>query len=209
MESLEDFREERVREYFRDRLPGVKTDGKVRDLLFLLLDEKPGALVMGVDRDTRKVLEDFSREFGLEMKVVEGGDRSLINRLLGRDKRFMKDSVFLARNRKRFRILEESDGRFCGFSDRAVGEFLGYPDSAIEYYVEKTEEEPAGMEVAEKVEEMIEEEELDEDAEECLEMLSYLPRPEEENIREAVEKGRGREKLWDRFSAILESDSDS
>lgn len=195
MTELKAFREEKIKEYFRDRLPKHITQGEVQDILFLILNKKPGALVMDADMEAQKVLEELSDEFDLEIKIVEGSERSFLDRLLGRDTRFLKDSVFLAQESERFEILNESDGRFCGFTDRAVGEFLGYPESAVKYYVKKTSEEPAGMKVSEKIDEMIEEGELDKNSKECLEMLSYLPKPEEENIRKAVKKGRDRKKI--------------
>ena len=202
MKEFEDIYDERAKEFLEQRLRERITVEEVLDILFLVLGEKPGALIMQADVKTRKVLEEFCTEFDVEMKVVEGQERSLLDRVLGRDTRFMKDSIFLARNQERFEILEESDGDFCGFSDRAVGEFLGYPESAVDYYENKTKGEPAGMEVEKKIEQMIQEDRIDDDAKKYLEMISYLPNPEEENIMDAVEEGKRRRNIVDKLGIL-------
>lgn len=204
MEELEKISDRKIKEFFEDRLPEKITNEEVLDILFLVLGEKPGALVMGTGRKTREVLEDFRTEFNINMKVVKGPERSLVDRVLGRDTRFMKDSIFLARNPERFEILEDSNGSFCGFSDRAVGEFLGYPESAIEYYENKTTEKPAGMEVEGMIEDMIKEGKIDSNAEKYLEMISYLPAPKEENIKNAVEEGKKRAEIIEDTELKLE-----
>ena len=197
--EIGDLSREKVRKYFGDKLKGEITDSEYRDLAFVLLDEKPGALVMGAEKTTVKVLEDFCKDFGLQIRVVEGGNRSKMDKVLRQDNRFDKDSIYVARENERFEILEDSTGRFNGFSDRAVGKFLGYPDSAVNYYTEKTEEGAVGMELEERISEMIEEGEISEKDRESLETISYLPRPEDERIREAIDEGQRRKKLFEEF----------
>ncbi|MFB6208481.1 MAG: hypothetical protein ABEJ69_03960 [Candidatus Nanohaloarchaea archaeon] len=183
---------EELERYFLRRLPAETTSSEVLDLLFLVMERKPGALVMGADSSTVSVLKEFCSRFELQMKVVRGEKRSLLDRLLGRDTRFFRDCVFLAWDENRFDILEAEDGKFCETTDRAAGNFLGYPESAVEYYVEKTVDGPIGADTEELVEEMIEDGVLDDDDRVCLELLSYVPRPEEEEVLEAVREGRER-----------------
>jgi hypothetical protein len=137
--------------------------------------------------------------------VVEGGERSLLDRLLGRDNRFEKESVYLAQKEERFNILENSEGRFNGFSDKAVGEFLGYPESAIEYY--HGTEKPAGMEFHDTIEKLIEIGNISQEERESLECLSYLPAPQEKQIIDAVNEGTRRQKLLEEAEELFDLDS--
>ena len=148
---------------------------------------------------TVKKLLEFCERSELEVKVVEGSDRSLIDRILGRDNRFMKDSVYLAKNPDRFEILEESEGNFNGFSDKAIGKFLGYPEEAIEYYSKKKEGEPAGKEFKNKIQEMTQKGELTQEDIIRLNLISYIPPPKENNIEKTLKKARKREEKLKNF----------
>ncbi len=156
-------------------------------LIFLLKDTKPGAVIMGVSEGSK--IYEFAEEFDLETLKVEGENRSLLNRLLGRDNRFQKDTLFLAQDDKQFDILEDEDPGFAGFTDESVGRFLGYPDNAVEYY---SSCDAPGHSFREEVKEQ----DFEESDLKYLNLVFYVPTPEEEYIKDAVEEGKRRaEKL--------------
>lgn len=165
-------------------------------LIFLHEELKPGSLLMGVGHEQRKILEEFTDSLDLEMIISEGGERSLPNRLLGRDKRKIRDTAFIARNDERFGLLEQEVPGFAGYTDESVGRFLGYPESALTYY--------SGSEVpGADFSEVLEETDLPREELRYLNFVSYVPRPEEEDIVEAVEQGRKRcEELEKRSDTI-------
>lgn len=126
-----------LEEYFLERFPEKVMDEEVYHLLLLVMGLKPGVLVMSAGRPQIQLLEDFCEDLGLEMMVVQGGKRSFLDRLLRRDSRFRKDSIYIAKKEDRFEILEQSEGDFTCFSDEAVGRFLGYPDEALHFTLKK------------------------------------------------------------------------
>ena len=158
-------------------------------LIFLLTDVKPGVVLMSVSKGSN--IYDFAEDFDLEVLQVEGEDRSLLNRLIGRDNRFQKDTVFLTKDDQRFEILEDEEPGFAGFTDESVGKFLGYPGSSLDYYGSV---EVPGQDFREKIEELdFSDEEL-----KYLNLVFYVPVPEEDYVDEAIHEGRRRaEKLED------------
>lgn len=180
-----------LEKYFLRQFPGRIMDEEAYHLLLLVMGVKPGALVMSADKSQRKLLQKFCRESGLEMKVVEGEDRSFIDRLLGRDSMMYHDSIYIAREEERFEILEESEGNFNGFTEDAVGNFLGYPEKAVEFY--RGEDIPA-MRFEEFIDKEVEAGQNIKDEELAyLKLLGYLPRPEIDSIRRAIREGKNRE----------------
>ncbi len=158
-------------------------------LVFLLTDVKPGVVLMGVSKGSN--IYDFAEEFDLKVLHVDGEDRSLLNRLLGRDNRFQKDTVFLAEDGQRFEVLEDEEPGFAGFTDESVGEFLGYPESSLEYYGSV---EAPGHDFREKIEDL----DFSEEQLKYLNLVFYVPAPEEEQVEEAIQEGKRRaEKLED------------
>lgn len=193
-----------LEKYFLREFPGRIMDEEAYHVLLLAIGVKPGALVMSADKSQRELLEKFCRDLSLEMKVVEGEDRSLIDRFLGRDSIMFRDSIYIAREEERFDILERSDGNFNGFTEGAVGKFLGYPEQAIEFY--RGEEIPA-----KRFEEFLSEEvensrEIKEGELAYLKLLGYLPRPEIDNICRAIRQGKSREKKLLELDEELGSD---
>lgn len=179
-----------LEEYFLERFPGRIMDEEAYHLLLVVLGEKPGALVMSAGNREKRLLQDFCNDLGLKMMVVDGDERSHLDKLLGRDTRFRKDSIFIAREKERFDILEESEGDFNGFSERAVGEFLGYPKEAIDFY---GEEEVPAQAFEKQAEEFLDSGELNQDEIDLLDLMGYLPRPEKQSIIEAVREAEKRE----------------
>lgn len=191
-----------LEEYFLDRFPGNIMDEETYHLLLLVLGEKPGVLVMSAGNQEKKLLQDFCDDLGLEMNVKEGSRRSLIDRLLRRDTRFRKDSIFISRKEERFDILEESDGDFNGFSDSAMGEFLGYPEEATKFY---EEHEIPGQVFEKEVEKFLDDGDLKQDQIDSLSLLGYLPSPEKGNIIQAVKEAERREEVLMMLDEDLET----
>lgn len=192
-----------VEDYFEHRLNDTVVIDEKLALLLLLIDERPGVLIMNPDYRDRNVLEDFCTEFELE-HIYTGGERSrgLIDRILRRDTRLFKGGFFIAKDEKRLEKLQETEGRFYSFSDEGVGNFLGYPEDDIEYFAEKVAEGHIERPTNKKAEELVSEGVLKNRELKYLELVSYVPRPLKENILDAVELGKKREEK------ILEMDEE-
>jgi hypothetical protein len=142
-------------------------------------------------------------ELDLAYRITGGRERSLLDKILRRDTRMFKDGFFIARDEKALKRLEESDGKFYGFSDRGVGEFLGYPRESTIYYQESRK--PATEKSEEKLEELEEKGKISEKDKEYLALISYVPRPEEVSIMRAVKIGEMREKKLKELDKDLET----
>ena len=182
--------EEILEKYFVEKFPDTILDEEAYHLLLLVLEEKPGVFVMSADYRDRELLHCFCDEFDLEMAVKEGGSRSLLDRILRRDTRFIKDSVFITHKEERFDILENSNGEIKGFSDREIGEFLGYPEDAIEFY---EEHEIPGRFFEKRIIEFVDNSDLSQEEVELLGLLGYLPAPNMESVEDAVGVAEERE----------------
>ena len=191
-----------LEEYFLEKFPGTLMYEEDYHLLLLVLGEKEGVLIMSSDKEQRKLIEEFCRELDLEMKVVEGEKRSLLDKILGRSSPMNRDSIYINRNSERFTILEDSNGRFTGFSSRAVGEFLGYPEKAIDYYEEN---DVAGMQFEEGLQELIDKDIFSESEIELLDLLGYVTPPEKEAIQEALEVAKSRKKALQKLDSELDT----
>jgi hypothetical protein len=115
------------------------------DLFLLLLEERPACLIMDPDREETEKLKDFCNKFNLEYITREGS----------RDSMLSKSGFFVCRNENRLKMLKGSDGRFYGFSDRDVGNFLGFPDDDIEFFHENVERGHVESRTREVVQEMV------------------------------------------------------
>jgi hypothetical protein len=172
-------------------LKDVTTFEERLSLIFVVDEIKPGAVVMGVEKNDREKLEEFAEKLDLSIRFSEGSDRSLFDRLLGRDTRMFKDTAFICRDEEHFQILEEADPGFAGYTDESVGRFLGYPQTAIEHY---SDDETPGADFGEMIDAS------DRDDLEYLNFLSYVPAPQEERVDEAVEEGRERAQKLEELS---------
>ncbi|WP_414838347.1 hypothetical protein ACK3SF_02995 [Candidatus Nanosalina sp. VS9-1] len=194
---------ELVQDYFQHRLNDAVVQDEKLALYLLVIGERPGVLIMNPDMKDRNILEDFCREFDLEYIYTGGeGERGLLDKILRRDSRLFKGGFFIASDGERFEELESTEGRFYGFSDEGVGEFLGYPEDDVEYFASNVVEGHIERPTREKAEELVSEGVIRKKDLKYLELVSYVPRPEEENIVEAVELGKKREEK------ILEIDED-
>ena len=181
-----------LEKYFLDELPENLSIHESFELLLVIVEKRPGALVMSPDFEDRKLLGKFCDEFDLCYLEVEGQVRSILDKILRRDTRILKGGFFITRNEERFEELESSEGDFYGFSDKAVGSFLDYPDKDIEYFRQKTVDGEIGSKTEKILEELIEKEEVTRDEAKYVELISYVPKPEKSNIRTAIQKGKER-----------------
>lgn len=185
---------EKIEEWFNRKLPDILEDGSSYPIFLVAIGEKPGALTMNVDEDQEKALREICWDLDLEIKVSQGRI-SKPDVTVGERPEHDQRCAFIARNEERMEILEDSKGRFYGFSDGAVGKFLGFPESAIKFFEEN---EQPGMVSKKAV--------LDEDLQgkELLALTTFIPNPE--NLEEAVEIGRKRKKQLKEFDNRHDTD---
>lgn len=195
---------EELEDHFLDELEDKIFDEQCFDILMMLLGEKPGSLVMSPSPRQKKVLKDMCDELDLHFRVTGGGERSLLDRLLGRDTRTFKDGFFISREEKTLERLEASEGDFYGFSDKAVGEFLGYPKESTLFYHES--DQPSAQETSEKISELENQGKIEEDEAEKLSFISYVPKPDELSIKRGIKIGNQRKKKLHEMDKDLETD---
>jgi len=186
-------------EHLKDR---VKPSQRL-DLMLLALGQKPGALLIGVEASTVPILENFCRNLGFYSAVNQGQDRSLIDRLLRRDTRLLKECFFAARHGHRLELLDP-DGDFCGTTDRATGKFLGYPEQAVDRYAD------GGIAPAEEVlnraGEMVETGAIERADLRCTKTVSYIPCPERGPILDCVEDAKKRVQAIEAFDERFDTE---
>jgi hypothetical protein len=182
------------------KMPEYLTLDESIDLLLVVEDEKPGALVMSASRDQRELIDAVCEKLDLHSREKPG---------------LREPGVFVTKDPERFEILEDSKGDFYGSSDSAVGKFLGYEKDAREHYEELAESEriPA-KEFNEKLAELEEKGEISPEKEKFLELVGYVPYPDEENIHDAIKEGKRRHEILESsevgksFLEQLEPDSE-
>lgn len=181
-----------VEKYFLDELPENLSIHESFELLLVIIEKRPAALVMSPSFKDRKLLRSFCDKFDLHYLEVEGQERSLLDKILRRDTRVFKGGFFISQNEERFEKLKSSEGDFYGFSDKAVGSFLDYPDEAIEYFEQRTSNGEIGSETEKILEDLIDDGEISRDEAKYVELISYLPKPDKSNILKAIQKGKER-----------------
>lgn len=186
-----------IEKYFIEEFSDALIDEEAYHLLLLILGEKPGALLMGVKDSDTKIIKDFCNDFDLEMKAIAGEKRSILDRVLRRETVLTGPSIYIAENKDRFDLLKYSEETDERFSDKAIGKFLGYPEDALRYY---ENEEIPGKAFQEKADFS---NFSDEDFA-YLNLVEYVPKPEEEEISKAIEEGKSREKLLKRLDRELD-----
>ena len=186
-----------IEKYFIEEFPGALIDEEAYHLLLLVLGEKPGALLMSITDLDAEIIEDFCSDFDLEMKAVEGEKRSILDKILRRETVLTGPSIYVAESKDRFDLLKYSEETDARFSDKSIGEFLGYPEDALRYY---ENEEIPGKAFQEKADfSNFSDKDLD-----YLNLVEYVPKPEEEEISKAIEEGKKREKLLNRLDRELD-----
>ncbi|MFB6203175.1 MAG: hypothetical protein ABEK01_01645 [Candidatus Nanohaloarchaea archaeon] len=177
-----------IESYFLYELPQKMDWERAYSLLLLVLGEKPGACILGVDEKQREALKRFCEDFDYSYAEHGGEDQGIVDRMLGREK-FFRPTAYIS-DGDRMEMLEGEE-----VSAETRGRFLGYPEDAVSYYTGS--EEPPGMELREKLDGM------EIGGEEYLELVLYVPRPDREHIEAAIEKGREREELLEEMDRKL------
>lgn len=172
-----------------EELEGLISPEDLFHLCLVALGEKPAGLVMSIDRGAEERLGQETERLGMDYEVRGDERPGFMARLLGRNDRFSTRGFFYARDESRFDILDESDGKFYGGSEEAVGRFLGYPEESIEYY---TRDDEIGSDTIERIKEEFKGLELG-----YLALVGYIPAPEKEQVEKAVEEGKRRAQLMD------------
>jgi hypothetical protein len=166
----------------------------VLDLFLMFLGERPSSLIMNAESQEIQKLENFCGRFEIHYRIEAG--KSAIS----------QNAVFVTEEKARLENLEKVDGRFCGFTDEQVAEFLDYPEEDSEYFSENISSGQIEPEVRSKTREMIAENKLEQDALKYIELVGYVPKPEKDNIQEAVEKGKQYESAIRAFDEENNSD---
>lgn len=214
--QLENIDSERFEEFFLEDALDHMIVNEALDLLLLAVGEKPAASTTAhfekISPGFRSFIEDFAEEFDLYYVTRDVEDQHPEE-----DENITGSSVFLTDEKERLELitpLEEA-------TNSDIGSFLGYPDDAVEAFessrgfdevytrfeelmededfseeeaLDFLEENTSGKSYAERFDEKVEELDLSGD-EKYLGLVSYIPRIEEENILEAVEEGKRREKV--------------
>ena len=184
---FEDLDIDLLEKYFLEVFPDSLVNEEVYHILLLVLGEKPGVLLMNVKRSDIKMIREFCNDFDLEIKVT-GDDISILDKLLGRVPAVDNTNIYLAEDEERFDLLKGSKEGYGRFTDRSIGEFLGYPEDSLKYY--ESEEIP-GKFFQEKADFTgFEDSDL-----EYLELVSYVPDPDPESVSRAIDLGKRREEL--------------
>lgn len=185
-------------DFFGGRLDEVIEDSSDYPMLLMVIGEKEAALTMNADEEQIKTLKEFAEAFDLHLRVYKGRT-SKPGKPGAENPSFDQKGVFLATEEDRFDILENSEGRFYGFSDEAVGKFLGFPKSSIKFF--NSTEQP-GLESRSKINKLKESEEFERDMN-YLNLTTYIPAPERDAVKEAIKTGIKREK------ALIEFDEEN
>lgn len=174
--------------HFQEKL----SDIQALDLLLVVTGSRPACLVMDPDEDTRVQLEKFCSQENFSQSTFTDRDSS----------RLGSQGMFISSDEKRFNILEGSKGRFYGLEDQDVGRFLGFPEEDVNYFHENIQKSPVEPEMREKLKEMEKNGKISREEAKLVEIVSYVPKPQEENIYAAIERGR------DHFERIIEFDDE-
>lgn len=199
------------------------------DLLLLLIDEKPGASItvhfQRLSNNFKEFIKDFSDEFNLHYIIQENSSQE------DQAENFSGNTVFLTKDEQKLEMLKPLED----VSEKEIGLFLGYPDDAVEAFQSSTgfteaykqfEKEAAKEHVSEegaleilekasaksygelfqeKLEELKEEEVISKDEERYLDLVSYVPVLEQDDILEAISEGRRRKKLLEELDKKAEA----
>lgn len=163
--------------YFLRELPEKLGFRHRLDLLLLVIGQRPAALI--VDYSDEPDLENLCVELDLSFRIYTEKEQKL-----GRS------GFFISKSEDRFKLLENSEGRFCGLSDIDVGRFLDYPEDSVEYFAENIGGVSPEEKTRRKLQELVENNELDRKNLRDIEFISYVPKPKRESIEKALREGR-------------------
>ena len=176
--------------YFSQNFPNRDT----LDLLLFFIGARPACLLINASEEEICELKQFCGKYKFYYKVEQ--TRSTLT----------EEAVFISREEKRLKMLEKNDGRFCGFSDNKVGQFLDFPAKDTEYFQANISNGQIEPEAREKAENMISEGKIDKQDLKHIEIAPYVPKPDSKSIKKCIEKGRDYEQEIREFDKSKETD---
>ena len=173
---------------FEDAVPRLDLDTRV-SLALLAVGEKPAVSVKFMDSGKKSLIEDFLDLTGLEFLSFETE---------------MHHKYYIARDISRFQMLEKVEDDSPYHTARSEGLFLGYPESAVDYFVKNQRK--ASRKLKSKSAKMAERNLVEKDRLYYLDLINYIPEVSAEGIIEGIEHGRIREKKLEEYDE--ENDSE-
>ncbi len=178
--------EDKIQEYFSYFLEELPYRD-VLDLFLMFIDKRPACLIMNLEEKEIEKIKQFCKDYNLYYRIEEG------------ESRLSTTSVFITHEKNRMKLLEKQNGRFCGYTDINVGKFLGFPEEDAKYFSENIKDGQIEPEAREKTKQMISERKIGQGSMKYLEVASYVPKPEEDNIKRCVDKGSEYVKAVEKF----------
>lgn len=172
---------------FEDAVPRLDLDTRV-SLALLAIGEKPAASVKFMDNSKRPLVEKFLELTDFEFLSFETD---------------MHHKYYIARDISRFQILEKVEDDSPYHTARSEGLFLGYPESAVDYFVKNQRK--ASRKLKSKAANMVERNLVDRKKLYYLDLINYIPEVSAEGIIEGIEHGRIREKKLEEYDEEKDS----
>lgn len=166
---------------FEEAVPRIDLDTRV-SLALLAIGEKPAVSVKFMDSGKKSLIEDFLDLTGLEFLSFETE---------------MHHKYYIARDVSRFQILEKVEDDSPYHTARSEGLFLGYPESAVDYFVKNQRK--ASRKLKSKSAKMAERNLVEKEKLYYLDLINYIPEVSAEGIIEGIEHGRIREKKLEEY----------
>lgn len=148
-------------------------------LFFMATGEKPGARIMFVDESKKQIIEDFCEDLGLNYRNMSTD---------------FHEKYFISLSETTFQVLEKIDENEPYHTKTSQGEFLGYPEKAVRYFIRNRESEMKTS-FNRKIDEMLENDEIDEGKLFLLDLVLYTPQPTRDGVKNALGNGEKRREL--------------
>lgn len=161
-------------------LESLLSDREMLDLLLVLTSSRPACLIMDPEDKELEVLENLCQDLELQMSIFEDNGSSMLG----------TRGIFIYRDEERIKLLEGSEGRFYGLDDRDVGEFLGFPEEDSKYFHNHIEEGAVEPETRATVESMRKNGKLSSQDAKLVDIVSYVPKPDENGVLRALERSK-------------------
>ena len=192
---------EKIEKYFKDNLNSYLEIDEIHSLLWIVLGEKDTALLLSISKRDLNKLRDFVDDFELYLHVREGSKRDLSDRISLRDSRVIKDEVFIARNKAHFDKLVRAND-YDGSTARSIGEFLDYPESAINFYCRC--DDPPAHKLNERVENWLENEKVEKKDLRFLSLVNYVANNDINDLETAIKHGKERKKVLEELDETFD-----
>ena len=173
---------------FDEAVPRLDLDTRV-SLALLAIGEKPAASVKFMDSGKKELIEEFLDLTDLEHLSFETE---------------MHQKYYMAQDVSRFQLLEKVEEDSPYHTARSEGLFLGYPESAVEYFVKNQRK--ASRKLKSKAANMAERNLVDRKKLYYLDLINYIPEVSAEGIIEGIEHGRIREEKLEEYDEEEDSE---